>query len=131
MTSDGITKIEGREIKLSNLNKVLFPQSGITKGGLITYYTEMSEWILPFYKNHPLTMWRCPDGINHQQFYQKAIPEYFPDWVERFKLSKKGGYTEHVLINNKATIVYLANQACITFHLNLAQINKPNYPNYL
>lgn len=131
MSSEEIIKIEGHEIKLSNLNKVLFPKSNITKGELISYYQDMSANILPLYKDHPLTMWRCPDGIQHQQFYQKAISDYFPEWIERFKMPKKDGFTEHVLLNNKATLIYLANQACITFHLNLAKVNKVNYPNYL
>lgn len=131
MTSEKIVKIDGHEIELSNLDKVLFPKSGITKGDLISYYEKMSSVILPHYENRPLTMLRCPDGIQHQKFIQKEIPDYFPKWIERYKLTKKESHNEHALVNHKATLVYIANQACITFHLGLSKIDKIKYPNYL
>lgn len=131
MTSEKIIKIEKHKIELSNLDKVLFPKSRITKGDLINYYEKMSSIILPLYENRPLTMLRCPDGIHKQQFIQKEAPDYFPEWIDRYKLTKKGGQTEHALVNNKATLVYLANQACITFHVCLSKVDKIKYPSYL
>lgn len=131
MTSEKTVKIGGHEIELSNLDKVLFPKSGITKGDLISYYEKMSSIILPYYENRPLTMLRCPDGIQHQQFIQKEAPAYFPKWIERYKLVKKESHNTHALVNHKATLVYIANQACITFHLGLSKIDKIDYPSYL
>lgn len=126
-----IIEIDGYEIEVSNLDKVLFPKSGITKGDLIHYYQGIASLALPLYKNRPLTMQRCPDGIHHQNFMQKEIPDYFPSWIDQIELSKKNGCVRHVLVNKKATFVYLANQACITFHLGLSAVDKIDYPHYL
>jgi bifunctional non-homologous end joining protein LigD len=130
MSSKGI-QIDGHKIELSHLDKVLFPKSGITKEELVTYYHTISSMVLPLYENRPLTMQRCPDGIDKQNFIQKGVPDYFPPWIDRFELSKDKGTIEQVLVNNAATLVYLANQACITFHLGLSQVDKIHYPSYL
>jgi len=126
-----IVKITGHEIELSHLDKILFPKSEITKGDLINYYKDIAKKALPYYKNRPLTMERAPNGIQKESFIQKEIPDYFPKWIERTKLSKKDGQIEHVLVNNAATLVYVANQACITFHLTLSRADKIHYPSYL
>ncbi|MGN6670770.1 MAG: non-homologous end-joining DNA ligase [Candidatus Nucleicultricaceae bacterium] len=126
-----VLKIDGYEIEVSNLNKVLFPKSGITKGDLINYYRDITSRALSLYKDRPLTMQRCPNGIQQQNFMQKEIPNYFPSWIDQKELSKKEGSVRHVLVNKKATFVYLANQACVTFHLGLSIIDKIDYPRYL
>jgi len=130
MSSKGI-QIDGHIIDVSHLDKVLFPKSGITKEELVTYYNNISSMVLPLYENRPLTMQRCPDGIDKQNFIQKGVPDYFPPWIDRYKLTKEKGTIEQVLVNNAATMAYLANQACITFHLGLSQVDKIHYPNYL
>lgn len=129
--SKNIIKIDKYEIEVSNLDKVLFPKSGITKGDLINYYRDIALHALPLYRNRPLTMQRCPDGIQRQNFMQKEIPDYFPSWIDHKVLSKKEGSVQHVLVNKAATFVYLANQTCITFHLGLSTIDKIDYPSYL
>jgi bifunctional non-homologous end joining protein LigD len=126
-----IIHVDAYEIEISNLKKVLFPKSGITKGELITYYHKIASRALPFYRDRPLTMQRCPDGIQHQNFMQKEIPHYFPSWIEQKELPKKEGSIRHALVNNAATFVYLANQACVAFHLGLSTIDKADYPSYL
>lgn len=126
-----VIHVDGYDIEVSNLKKVLFPKSGITKGELITYYRKIASRALPLYRDRPLTMQRCPDGIQHQDFMQKEIPAYFPLWIEQKELPKKEGSIRHILVNNTATFVYLANQACVTFHLGLSTIDKINYPRYL
>ena len=73
-------------------------------------------------------MHRYPDGIGDGDFFQKNIPDYFPDWIERTTLPKTDGEVTHVVANNAATLVYLANQACITPHLALSRIDRPNHP---
>lgn len=123
--------IDGHEIELSNLDKILFPKSGLTKQDLISYYKDVAARALPFYKNRPLTMVRCPDGIDHQNFMQKEAPSYLPNWIDRYTMTKKDGHVRHVLVNNQATFVYLANQACISFHLALSCANKIHNPRLL
>jgi bifunctional non-homologous end joining protein LigD len=130
MSLKGI-KIDGHEIEFSHLDKILFSQKGITKEDLISYYKDIASMALPYYENRPLTTHRCPEGIDKQCFIQKKIPEYFPKWIDHYKLSKEGGHIEQVLINNEATLIYLANQDCIAFHLALSKIDKIQYPNYL
>jgi bifunctional non-homologous end joining protein LigD len=123
--------INGYSIELSHLDKVFFPKSGLTKRDLVFYYKEIASIALPFYENRPLTMLRCPDGVNNQAFMQKEAPGYLPEWIDQYKITKKDGYVNHILVNKEATFVYLANQACITFHLGLSKIDKIHYPNYL
>lgn len=124
-------KIGGHEVELSHLDKVWFPQSGITKGDVLAYYDDMSSLILPLYKDHALTMLRCPDGIKGEQFMQKNVPDYFPEWIETYTVPKDDGQTKYALVNNKATLLYIANQGCISFHLSLSKVDKFKYPCYL
>jgi bifunctional non-homologous end joining protein LigD len=131
MSSEKVIQIEGHKIELSNLDKVLFPKSGITKEELVSYYQRIGSMVLPLYENRPLTMQRCPDGIDKQDFIQKEAPDYFPQWIDRYELTKEKGTIKQVLVNTEATLVYLANQACITFHLALSKVDKIRYPTYL
>lgn len=130
MNGDTIT-VGGHSIELSNRGKVFFPESGLTKGDLVEYYHRIAEVALPHYRDRPLTMQRFPDGIGEEGFFQKDVPDYFPDWVERVTLDKENGTVNYVLANNAATLVYLANQGCITAHLSLARRDKPNHPDRL
>ena len=122
-------KVGKYNIEFSNRDKVFFPKTGITKGDLIDYYEKIAETLLPHIKDRPVTMIRFPDGIHSTTFYQKAAPDYFPDWIERKAIEKQdGGATNYVICNSKAALVYLANQACITPHIWLSKKDKINYP---
>ncbi len=124
-----IVNIDGHEIALSNLDKVFFPESVITKGDVISFYEDISPLMLPFCKNRFLTMWRCPDGIQAQQFVQKNASPYFPKWIKRRALKQEG--IKYVLLNDTAALIYLANQACVSFHITLSKVEKSHYPTYL
>jgi bifunctional non-homologous end joining protein LigD len=125
-------RLDGHIIKLSHTDKVLFPDDGITKGHLIDYYQRIAPTMLPHLKNRPLTLRRFPNGITRPGFYQREISEYFPKWINRVTVpDKQGGTTTSVICNNAATLVYLANQACITPHAWLSRRNKVNYPDRL
>lgn len=115
----------------SNEEKIFFPKSKITKGELISYYNDISEIMLPYIYDRPVSMLRLPDGLNGESFFQKDASDYFPAWIKTKKISKLGGRVHHVICNNKAALVYLANQACITPHVWLSKINKLNYPDRL
>ncbi|HZJ37196.1 MAG TPA: non-homologous end-joining DNA ligase [Gillisia sp.] len=116
-------------VEISNRDKVFFPNSKYTKGDLIDYYEKISEIMIPYIKDRPISMLRFPNGINDKQFYQKDTPDYFPDWIEVKKVKKQeGGTTNYVICNNTATLVYLANQACITPHIWLSKKDKLDYP---
>lgn len=119
-------------VETSNEDKVFFSQSEITKGDLIQYYRDIALVMLPHVQGRPVTMHRFPDGIQEEGFYHKEIPDYFPEWVDRVTVRKKeGGTNEQVVCNNAATLVYLANQACITLHTWLSRADRLNFPDKL
>lgn len=123
--------IDGHRIELTHLDKLLFPNAGLSKRDLIGYYRRIAVTALPHYRNRPLSMQRFPDGIGAGGFFQKDRPDYYPDWIDSVSLKKRDGRVDHVLIDNTATLVYLANQACITLHLALACADKPQRPDRL
>jgi bifunctional non-homologous end joining protein LigD len=128
MTATRMLEIEGREIGISNPDKVLFPEDGITKIDLAEYWAKIAPTALPHYRDRPLTMQRFPDGIEGDGFFQKHLPDHFPDWIARVDWPKEGGTVTHILANDAATLVYLADQGCITPHLALARAGDPRHP---
>ncbi|MDX1629120.1 MAG: non-homologous end-joining DNA ligase [Fulvivirga sp.] len=121
-------KIGKHEVELSNEEKVFFPKDGITKGDLIDYYMKIAERILPYMKDRPLMLQRFPDGIKEDSFYQKEASDYFPDWIKTQKVEKEGGEVNHVICNDKATLIYLVNQGTVTFHTWLSKKDKLKRP---
>src|SRR5699024_4134391 len=104
-------------VDVKNREKIYFPEAGISKGDLIEYYDKIADSLLPFIKDRPLTLRRFPDGISEEGFYQKEMPDYFPDWIPSAEIKKKdGGTLQQIICNNKATLVYLVNQGTIGFH---------------
>jgi bifunctional non-homologous end joining protein LigD len=126
-----VIEVDGREIGLSHTDKVLFPEAGLTKGDLIDYYRRVAPVMLPHIAGRPLSLQRYPDGITADGFMQKNASEYFPDWLERASLAKQDGKVRHVVANDAATLVYLANQAAVTLHVGLARVDRPHQPDRL
>ena len=118
-------------MEVSHKDKILFPESGITKGELVSYYEQIADHMLPFLKDRPLTIHRFPSGIDKEGFYQKNASSYFPEWIKTEKIKKKGGWVNHVICNSKETLAYLAAQGTITFHVTLSKIDKLDYPDKL
>ena len=127
----GVVRVDGREIEISRPEKVLFPEDGITKGELIEYYARIAPWMLPHLRDRPLTLERYPNGINTKRFFQKEVSSYFPNWIQRVTIEKVGGKVTHVVCNDTATLVYLANQACVTPHILLSRLDKVHHPDQL
>ncbi len=122
-------KVGRYRVALSNQEKVLFPKSKITKGDLVDYYERIAPVMLPYMKDRPVTMHRYPDGISKEGFYQKDAADYFPDYITIQPVARSTGATvDYPVVNNAASLVYLANLACITPHLWLSKIDKLNYP---
>lgn len=120
-----------RTIEITNPNKVLFPADGFTKADLVSYYESVAAVMVPHVKNRLATMERFPDGIAAHRFYNKNAPKYFPDWIDRVTVPKKGGSVSHVVINDAATLVYLAQQACITPHVSMLRVDDLQHPDQL
>lgn len=125
--------VGARVIELSNAGKVLFPESGITEGELAEYYLAVSPHMLPHVAGRPISMQRFPEGIDQAGFYAKQAPDYFPDWIERVDVEvlETGEIQPQVIINNPETLVYLADQACITPHTWLSRAGQLHAPDKL
>lgn len=106
-----------REIDTSNLDKVLFGDSGITKGDLIDYAERVAELVVAHCGDRPLAVVRYPDGIAEEGFFQKNAGSHFPDWIRREDVPRReGGTMDHVVLDEPATLVYLAQQGAIEWH---------------
>ena len=125
-----VLHVDGHDIRLTNLEKVLFPEDGYTKADLIRYYTEVSPFLLPAIRDRPLTMKVMPDGIAGPFFYQKDKPEFTPKWVQTWvdKTAEREGGIDYVLGNNLATLVWLANYTAIEIHPWLSRVDDPDHP---
>jgi bifunctional non-homologous end joining protein LigD len=118
-------------VELSNTHKVLFPDDGITKGDLVEYYQAVAGEMLPLLRDRPVSMTRFPDGLTKAGIVQKNVPAYFPDWITRVRVRKEGGSLRQVVCDKPATIVYLANQACIELHAFLSRLAHIDQPDQL
>ena len=118
-------------IEISHPDKVLFPADGITKADLVEYYRGIGPVMLQHIRDRPLMLQRVPDGIHRGGFIQQQIPEYFPDWIERVTVPKKGGTVTHAVCNTVASLAYLVNQACITLHAWLSRADKLEFPDQM
>lgn len=122
-------KVGNKLIEISHEDKILFPKSNITKLDLVNYYLKASNLIIPFTKDRPLTLVRFPNGIGKQGFYQKNTPEYYPNWIKRIPVEKSDkSIVEYLNCKNAATLVYIANQGCITPHPWLSKLPELNNP---
>jgi bifunctional non-homologous end joining protein LigD len=124
-------KVGRTMVELSNTAKVLFPGDGITKGDLVAYYRSVADAMLPPLRDRPVSMTRFPDGITRNGIVQKNVPAYFPDWITRVRVRKEGGSLQQVVCDKPATIVYLANQACIELHTFLSRLDHIDEPDQL
>ncbi|HEX6870429.1 MAG TPA: non-homologous end-joining DNA ligase [Micromonosporaceae bacterium] len=120
--------IDGRELELSNLSKVLYPDSGFTKGEVIDYYVRVAAVLLPHLRDRPLTRIRYPNGVNAPSFFEKNAPLGTPAWVRRHTLPVPGSSTgretlDFIVADEVATLVWLANLAAIELHTPQWRLN--------
>lgn len=123
-------EIDGRILQLSNLDKVMFPETGFTKGQAIDYYIRISPALLLHLKDRPLTLKRYPDGIHGQYFYEKNAPSHTPKWVKTAPVWRKSGSSQikYILVNDLATLVWTVNLANLEMHVFLAKYPKIDQP---
>ena len=128
-----IIEVEGRELKLSNLDKVLYPAVGFTKAQLIDYYVRIAPVLLPHLKGRPLTMKRYPEGVGGQFFYEKNCPTHRPDWVKTIPVWSEGNnrWMQYCMVGDLATLVWAANLADIELHTSLSLGTKIEQPTFL
>jgi bifunctional non-homologous end joining protein LigD len=125
LSADHIVEIEGKQLKLTNLDKVLYPAVAFTKGQVIDYYARIAPVLVPHLKNKPLTLKRYPNGVNELPFFEKNATKHRPDWVKTAPIWSEGNQRDvnYILCNDLATLVWVANLAAIELHpsLSLAQ----------
>jgi bifunctional non-homologous end joining protein LigD len=115
---DGSLSVGGRTVQVSSVGKPFFPDAGLTKGDLLAYYRDVAEVMLPHLRGRPLNLQRFPNGVDGHGFWQQGAGGHFPDWVRTVTVERRGrgGTVDHVVCDDAATIVYLANLATVTFH---------------
>jgi bifunctional non-homologous end joining protein LigD len=116
-----------RNVRITHPDKALFPD-GTTKADLAEYYRDVAPVMLPHVRDRPVSMQRFNGGIEHAGFFQKDIPKGAPEWVPTVAVPKKGGTVRHVLANETATLVWLANQNCITPHVFTSRADRLDRP---
>ncbi len=130
MAKESVVEIEGREVKLSNLEKVLYPEAQFTKAQLIDYYVRIAPYLLPHLKDRPLTMKRYPEGVKGFFFYEKNCPVHRPEWVQTAKIWSRGNnrWMYYCMVQDVSTLVWAANLADIELHTSLSLGQKIERP---
>ena len=124
--------VDGKTLNVTNLNKVLYPDAGFTKGDLINYYIRISPFLLPHLKDRPITLKRYPDGVDGLYFYEKKCPSHRPKWVQTTKVAKsEGGVINYCMINDLPTLVWAANLADLELHTFLHKATAIERPTTL
>ena len=135
-------EIDGRKLELSNLDKVLYPEAGFTKAQVIDYYTRIAPVMLPHLADRPLTLHRFPNGTGAKGFYEKQCPDHRPDWVVTTSIRARGvgrfgerrrdpRDIDFCLVEDRATLVWLANLACLEMHVLLARAPDVSRPTHV
>jgi bifunctional non-homologous end joining protein LigD len=116
-------------VEITHPDKILFGTSGFTKKDLVDYYVAIAPTMLPYVDDRLISLQRFPEGIDGQGFFQKDAPDYFPEWITRVPVKKEtDGAVAYVVIDKPATLIYLANQNCITPHIWLSKKDKLDNP---
>ncbi|RKT54981.1 non-homologous end-joining DNA ligase [Saccharothrix australiensis] len=119
---DAVVRVGRRRVRLSNLGKVLYPGTGFTKAEVIDYYSRVAPVLLPHLAGRPLTVRRFPDGVEGQSFFGKNVPPHAPEWVRTVRVGTPGSsrgaeFAEFVVVDELATLVWLANLAALELHV--------------
>ncbi len=133
VANDLLKKIGTQQVKLTNQNKIYFPEDNLTKGDVVEYYQQMSKFILPHIKNRPQSINRYPNGINGLSFFQKDVADETPDFVATEKVFSESTdkFINYLICNNKASLAYLNNLGCIELNVWTSRIQKVDNPDYL
>src|SRR3954454_7375746 len=124
-------KVGRRTVTISHPDKILFPEANVTKRDLARHYEAVAPAMLPYVRDRPLALQAFPNGVKAHGFFMKAVPDYFPDWIARVTVPKKGGTVTHALAHDAATLVYLAGQNVVTPHTWLSRADDPRKPDRL
>ncbi|HEX6582175.1 MAG TPA: non-homologous end-joining DNA ligase [Thermoleophilaceae bacterium] len=121
-------EVEGRRLSLSNLDKVMYPETGFTKGQVIDYYTRVAPVLLPHLRDRPLTLKRYPNGVEGGHFYEKQCPSHAPEWVRSEPVELSSKTIRFCVCDDLPTLVWLANLADIELHPSLSKLPEVERP---
>jgi bifunctional non-homologous end joining protein LigD len=126
-------EIDGKSVHLTHLDKVYFPESGITKRDLLAYYCEMAKYILPFLEGRPLVLRRYPNGITGTTFFQKEAPAGIPEWIKTATVysDERGGEMQYVMAEDRASLLYLTNLGCIDHNPWSSRVDSQDSPDWV
>jgi bifunctional non-homologous end joining protein LigD len=127
-----VLDVDGRVIKLTNLNKVFWPDEGFTKGDLVDYYLHISSYLLPYLANRPESLRRYPDGIKGKSFFQKDVAGLVPDWIDTINIrsGSRQENTRYMICNNVPSLLFMINLGCIDinpWNSSTSHLDKPDY----
>jgi bifunctional non-homologous end joining protein LigD len=125
-------------VKLSNLDKIFFPDEGITKGDLIDYYRALAPVLVPHLRDRPFTMRRYPDGAEGKAFFQKDAPSHMPDWITRFRVQvstrespRRTKWIEAPVVNDEDALLWMVNMGCIDMNTWYSRVDRPDRPDFV
>lgn len=123
-------RIDGRDLSVSNLDKVLYPETATTKAAVIDYYTRIADVMLPHLAQRPVTMVRFPDGVDGDSFFEKRCPSHRPEWMQTVQLGREGRekVVDHCHLQERADLVWAANLAALELHTPMARAPGTEVP---
>jgi bifunctional non-homologous end joining protein LigD len=124
-------EVDGRRLKLSNLDKVFYPEEGFTKGQVLDYYTRVAPAVLPHLRDRPLTLKRYPDGVEGNHFYEKECPSHRPDWVRTTRIPAGGRQINFCVIDDLPSLAWAVNLADLELHASLSVADRMESPTVL
>jgi bifunctional non-homologous end joining protein LigD len=126
-----VRKVDGNELKFTNLGKIFWPTESIAKRDLINYYYQIAPFILPYLKDRPMSLNRFPNGIDGKSFYQKDVTGKSPDWIQTFPYSTENeGDKNYMVATDEASLLYMANLGCIEMNPWNSRITSADYPDW-
>lgn len=127
-----LARVGEREVRLTHLDKVYWPEDGYTKRDLIDYYYRVSPYLLPHLKDRPLSLVRFPEGVDSPGFYQKDAPQGMPEWVRLAPVMSKEreDYVNFILCDNVETLVWMANSGVVEINPWLSRYDRLDYPDF-
>ena len=126
-------RLGAKEVALTHLDRVYYPDPGYTKGEVLDYYLAVAPYLLPHLRKRPLTLERWPEGVDDDSFFQKNASSYFPAWLRNFPVERKDRQKiiHYPLVEDEADLLYLVNQGTITFHSQMARVDDPEHPDLM
>ena len=124
-------EVDGHELVLSNLDKILYPADGFTKGDVIDYYLQIGPTMLTHLAGRPVTRKRYPNGVDESFFFEKNMPQHKPDWVRTVRIEAKDRPVDYIVCSDTATLVWLANLAALELHTTIGSAQHPERPQYV